>query len=71
MLTLAGSATEAKTLFVASTSWKILLSASAMAVAFDVTAKYLPLPCSAMLFSSAVWPGPWPVVPGLTSTVYV
>src|SRR5688572_26962900 len=36
-----------------------------------LTAKYLPRLTVAMLLRSAVQPGPWPVLPGLTSIVYV
>jgi hypothetical protein len=70
-LTLAGRAEAANTLFTASTSLKMSFSAFAISAPPlpELTAKYLPLPTFAMLLSSAVCPGPWPLVPGLTSTV--
>ncbi|MDT4872798.1 hypothetical protein FQZ97_1080040 [compost metagenome] len=69
VFTLTGRLTEANTLLVAWISEKMAFSASAIWLPSLVTSKYLPLLTLAMLRSSAVQPGPWPVVTRLTSTV--
>ena len=64
VLTLTGKLTEANTLLTAWISEKIVVRArrrSAAPALPELTSKYLPLLTLAMLLSSAVQPGPWPV----------
>ncbi|MCY1523287.1 hypothetical protein D9M68_581790 [compost metagenome] len=68
-MTLTGRLTEAKALFTGWISENTELRASAISVPVLVTSKYLPPLAFAMLFNSAVQPGPWPVVTLFTSSV--
>ncbi|MNN56157.1 hypothetical protein D3C81_1710730 [compost metagenome] len=69
MFTLTGRLTEANTLLTDWISEKIAVSALAISLPLLVTSKYLPLLTLAALLSSAVQPGPWPVVFLSISTV--
>ena len=73
VLTLTGKLTEANTLLTAWISEKMTPMALriSLPVAPEPPSKYLPPLVSAMLLSSAVQPGVWPVTFGLTSIVYV
>ena len=71
MLTLTGKLTDENTVLTACISEKMVCSAVRISLPAppELTSKYLPLLTPAMLLSSAVHPGPWPVVTLSTSTV--